>query len=124
MLRRLIAGCCLIGFGCVSFHWEVRQVMMWQEMVTAEGPEVSWIEAADRALSGETPCSGCLELSREQVAGESDEAVGDAGCPPMDDVLIPEDSMWLEPSAYFSAFQRVVPHVQERLLPPPTVPPV
>jgi len=65
---RIITGITLLGFLFTTFHWEVDQVMMWQQMIRDSGEEIGLLRAANQALSGNSPCSGCKSLSRQHVS--------------------------------------------------------
>lgn len=125
MLRHsFISWASLLCFGILTFQWEIQQVMMYQRMVQDRAEEMGWMAAADQALSGEAPCSGCMKLSRQKVADQDDEALATTQSP-TEDMMSCESVLGLICRAScFSAYRPYTPSFQSRLLPPPMPPPV
>ena len=114
LLRRLFSGICLLCFGVLTFQWEIEQGLMYQDMVRDRAPEVGWMAATDQALSGETPCSGCMKLSRQKVSAEEEEEMVSAGVASEELMSACSPCSLIPPLGLFSTYQPDTPLFRSR----------
>jgi hypothetical protein len=114
----------LVAFLSFTLRVEVRELLMWQRMIHTDASTLGWLKAADKALSGDAPCSGCMSISKMRISGEEDQGFAAPTTPCPELLLSRTEDIGITPHARFSPFDD-----PEKLLPgrfgsPPEPPPV